>query len=118
MTGFQRTMFVLVVCFGLWGCKDSVTLKSIAVTPAGQEVTLYSAAIQYAATGKYSDDSTKDLTKTVVWSVDATGDNLFSTAVPGLLSPNRLGSFILLATYKASDPSSDVVGYTNLRVTN
>ncbi|OGH04418.1 MAG: hypothetical protein A2600_03950 [Candidatus Lambdaproteobacteria bacterium RIFOXYD1_FULL_56_27] len=118
MTGFQKITLGLAVCLGLWGCKDSVSLKSIAVTPAGQVTTLYSSAIQYTATGSYSDNSAKDLTDSVVWSVDATGDNLFSTAVPGLLSPNRLGSFILLATFKASDPSSDVVGYTNLRITN
>jgi len=100
----------------LSACKDSATLQTITVTPADQEVALYSDAIQYTATGNYSDQSTQDLTKSVTWSVDSTTDTLFSSSIKGLLTPSRSGTFILLATPTATDTSSDSVGYTTLRV--
>jgi len=104
--------------FLLASCKAAPDLKSITVTPVDQEVTVYSNVIQYTATGNYSDDSTKDLTQEVSWSVDSTADTLFSSSIKGLLTPSRLGTFILLATPVAGDTSSDVVGYTTLRIKN
>ena len=106
----------LVVIMFLIGCKDQKVLDSVTVTPADQTLGLYSAPVQYTATGNYSDGSTKDLTTTVVWSIDSTADTLFSTAVKGLLIPNREGSFIILGTFKVTDSSSDVVGYTSLKI--
>lgn len=101
----------------LGGCKDSGTLESITVTPEAQSVDLYADPIQYTATGNYTDDSTADLTDEVEWTVDSTSDNLFSTNVPGLLSPRTQGSWILVATFPTADSSSDIIGYTTLRIT-
>jgi len=104
-------IFLLLV-----GCKDSPTLQKITITPADKDVALYSEVIQYTATGTYSDQSTKDLTKEVTWSLDSTTDTLFSASIKGLLTPSRSGTFILLGTPTATDTSSDTVGYTTLRV--
>lgn len=100
----------------LMGCKDSGTLESISVTPEAQTVELYAEPIQYAATGNYTDGSTKDLTEDVTWTTDSTTDNLFSANVPGLLSPRTAGSWVLVATFTLTDSSTDVIGYTTLRV--
>ncbi|MDT8445407.1 MAG: hypothetical protein RRB13_00755 [bacterium] len=113
----QRWLSLAIALWVIGGCKDSGTLDSIAVTPEKLSVSLYDEPIQYTATGSYSNGDSKDLTEEVVWSVDSTSDNLFSTAVPGLLSPRTAGSFVLTATFAVTDTSSDIVGYTTLRVT-
>src|SRR5437660_2714436 len=55
------------------------TLVSIAVTPATSSVTVASQQ-QFAAQGRYSDSSTKDLTNTATWS---SSDTTVATITPG-----------------------------------
>jgi hypothetical protein len=69
-----RLVIIALLGSGLGGCGGSapvgpapVTLRSIAVTPAGGTYQL-PATEQFTATGRYSDASTKDLTQSVTWS--------------------------------------------------
>jgi hypothetical protein len=90
-----------------------VTLNSIDVTPANPNLpTGYSLPLQ--ATGNYSDGSSRDLTKQVLWSSAATARATISNASgsEGLVSGTGTGPAVISATL------SGVVGTTTVTVTN
>ena len=74
----------------------SVTLSSIAVTPASASVVAGS-TLQFTATGSYSDGTTKDLTSTVNWtSSDASKATIAATS--GLATGVAAGTATITAT--------------------
>jgi uncharacterized protein YjdB len=74
----------------------TVTLQSIAVTPAAPSVGIGS-TLQFTATGTYSDNSTKNITSSVTW---ASSNPLFATiaAATGLATGVALGTTEITAT--------------------
>jgi hypothetical protein len=82
MKKFMRLNLVMLAClffvfFLLSGCKtgstdklsetgETVTLDSLSVTPEDKEIAP-GETLQFSAEGTYSDDTTKDLTSSVVW---------------------------------------------------
>src|SRR5208282_5307091 len=110
---------IALMCFGLLaGCgggsnnsapgNPQAVLQTIQVTPA---VTSIAAGLsqQFTATGKYSDNSTKDLTNSVVWSSSNTSTATVSNI--GMASSKAQGSTTIMATY------SNVSGDATLTVT-
>jgi len=85
-----------------------VPLKSIAVTPANFSLTVGTVQ-QFAATGTFADNSTKDLTNSVTWSSSAT--NVALAGNTGLVSGAGPGFTIIRAT------SGPISGTATLRVT-
>jgi hypothetical protein len=71
----KPTLRLLILAFGalvalavmMGGCPSTPTLSAIEVTPAAMTIAK-GATQQYKATGKYSDDTTKDVTTDVTWS--------------------------------------------------
>ena len=110
---------IALMCFGLLaGCgggsnnsapgNPQAVLQTIQVTPA---VTSIAAGLsqQFTATGKYSDNSTKDLTNSVAWSSSNTSTATISNT--GMASSKAQGSATIIATY------SGVSGDATLTVT-
>jgi uncharacterized protein YjdB len=87
----------------------AAVLTSIAVTPANPSIALGTTA-QLTATGTYSDNTTQDLTGSVVWSSADTG---IATVSNGLSTSVAVGS----TTITATDPMTNVAGSTTLTVT-
>jgi hypothetical protein len=92
----------------------AAVLVSIEVTPARASVAL-GYGQQFTATGIFSDNTTQDLTATVVWSSSATAVATVSNAAgsQGLASSGAVGSTAIAAT----DPGGTIVGSANLAVT-
>ena len=79
---------------------SAVTFKSLAVSPSGP-VFAKGTTQQLAATGTYSDGSTKDLTTQVSWSVmDVTGSGVVSVDGKGLLLGKSVGKAEVSARYR------------------
>jgi uncharacterized protein YjdB len=89
------------------GCSSTPSLSSIEVTPATTSIAV-GASQQFTATGKYSDDSTKDISADVTWS--SSDPTIVTISKEGLASGVAKGS----ATIKAS--LDDVVGSVTLKV--
>jgi trimeric autotransporter adhesin len=98
----------LVACGSSSSTPSAPTLRSIAVTPANPSVAA-GLTQQFAATGTYSDSSTKDLTNTATWASSATGIATVSSA--GLATSKAPGT----STIGAS--SGSVSGSALLTVT-
>ena len=73
----------------------SATLTSISVTPTNALIPLGTVQ-QFTATGTFSDNSTQDITGTVVWS--ASPASVASITVSGLATGKDIGSFTVTAT--------------------
>ncbi|MBI2869173.1 MAG: Ig-like domain-containing protein, partial [Chloroflexi bacterium] len=84
------------------------TLASISVTPASPKATL-GRSVQFAATGTYTDGSTRDITGTVTWSSDNT--TVASISAGGLAAAAAEGTSIIGAA------SGGVTGTTTMTVT-
>lgn len=115
----KPTLRLLVFTFGvlmalalmMGGCPSTPTLSAIEVTPAALTIAK-GATKQYTATGKYSDDTTKDLTSEVAW---ASSDTLVATIdAKGLAAAVANGA----ATISASldDNGTKVTGSATLTV--
>ena len=102
----KRIVWALVcmmLSMGLFACGDdskkrdnhSVTLTSIAVTPANPSIAA-GASQQFTATGTYSDNSTQDITASVTWTSSDTGKALVSSA--GLATGVAAGTTTITAT--------------------
>lgn len=85
------------------------TLTSIAVTPASAGVAINS-AVQFTATGQYSDGSTQTITKSVTWSSSNTALATVNSA--GLATGVSGGSVTISAT------QTNVTGTASLSVTS
>ena len=86
---------------------DTLTLTSIAVTPANQTIT-NGATQQFTATGTYSDSSTQNISSQATWSSSNTGVATITSS--GLATTVSAGSTTISATL------SGVTGNTNLTV--
>ena len=93
---------------GSGGGKPPAVLQSIVVTPASPSVAA-GLGVQFAAAGHYSDDSTRDLTRTVTWSSSNT--NVATISSTGGATTKTTGSTTITAT------SSGISGTTTLTVT-
>ena len=83
----------LFTALGLGGCTSGTktpppTLSSLQVTPTNPSVAGGSQQ-QFTATGKFSDDSTQDLTKTVRWS--SSDNSIVTIDSTGLATTHSLG---------------------------
>ena len=93
----------------------TVTLKSIAVTPASPNVGIGN-TVQFTATGKYSDNSTKNITSSVTW---ASSNTLFATIgiSSGLATGVAVGTTEITATMgtvvSPNDPLTVTVASSN-----
>jgi trimeric autotransporter adhesin len=89
-------------------------LVAIEVTPALPELAL-GRQQQFTATGRYSDNSTTDLTDVVTWSSTATGAAVISNATgsAGLATGTAIGT----TTISAVEPASGLLGSTTLSIT-
>ena len=100
--GLLGLMALLTACGGGGGSggntnpPPSVTLSSIAVTPANASVVAGS-TVQFAAMGTYSDGSTKDLTSSVNWTSSDAGKATI-VAASGLATGVAAGSATITAT--------------------
>lgn len=90
------------------GAKPPVILQSIDVTPGSPSITLGQGQ-QFKATGRYSDNSSKDLTSQTGWSSSNTSIATISSA--GMATSNGVGSTTITASF------SGVSGNTTLTVT-
>ncbi|HTR23664.1 MAG TPA: Ig-like domain-containing protein [Terriglobales bacterium] len=90
------------------GAKPPVILQSIDVTPGSPSITLGQGQ-QFKATGRYSDNSSKDLTSQTGWSSSNTAIATISSA--GMATSNGVGSTTITASF------SGVSGNTTLTVT-
>ncbi|HET6280459.1 MAG TPA: Ig-like domain-containing protein, partial [Polyangia bacterium] len=95
------------------GGSTSVTLTSIAVTPANPSIAKGSKQ-QFVATGTYSNKTTKDLSETVTWASEtpATATISSATGSKGLASGVAAGTSVITAT------SGKVSGKTTLTVSS
>ncbi|HUN87207.1 MAG TPA: Ig-like domain-containing protein [Terriglobales bacterium] len=89
------------------GAKPAV-LQSIAVTPGALSITL-GQGLQFTATGKYSDNTSKDLTSQASWSSSSTGVATISSS--GMATSKAVGSTTITASF------SGVNGSTTLTIT-
>jgi hypothetical protein len=88
----------------------TVTLKSIAVTPASPNVGIGN-TLQFTATGKYSDNSTKNITSSVTW---ASSNTLFATIriSSGLATGVSVGTTEITATLGSVVSPNDALTVT------
>ena len=87
---------------------DIVTLSSLAVTSEGQDIAP-GATLQLGAEGTYSDNTTKDLTSSVVW--ESSDTDVVTINNNGLATAMAEGTATVTAT------SDDISGSTQLSVT-
>ncbi|HKM67458.1 MAG TPA: choice-of-anchor D domain-containing protein [Candidatus Acidoferrum sp.] len=86
----------------------SATLQSIAVTPANPSI-LSNATLQFTATGTYSDESTQNLTSSVIWT--STSTNTAGISSSGFATAANPGTTTIVATL------GNIIGQTQLTVT-
>lgn len=109
-----------IVSIIFYSCSTSEDLKitsnivSISVTPTNQSLHLGTIQ-QFNATGIYSNNTTKDLTASVIWSTATTSVANISNALGsnGMVTPVAQGSTVIMAT----DSTTNVSGTTTLTVT-
>ncbi len=107
---------IALVCFGLLaGCgggtnagSPAAVLQSIQITPAATSIAA-GLTQQFTATGKYSDNSSKDLTSSSTWSSSNTSAATVSST--GMVTSKAQGLTTITATY------SGISGNTTLTVT-
>jgi trimeric autotransporter adhesin len=107
---------IALVCFGLLaGCgggtnagSPAAVLQSIQITPAATSIAA-GLTQQFTATGKYSDNGSKDLTNSATWSSSNTSAATVSGT--GMVTSKAQGSTTITATY------SGIGGNTTLTVT-
>jgi len=92
----------------LFGTGNAAGLTSIVVTPANASIPLGHTQ-QYAATGKFSDGSTHDLTASVTWSSSAPG--------VAAISPTGLASSVAQGSTTIQAALGSISGSTTLTVT-
>jgi hypothetical protein len=124
METFMRLNLVMLTClffliFLLSGCNtgsadkvsetgEIVTLDSLSVTPEGQDIAS-GETLQFGAEGTYSDDTTKDLTSSVVW--ESSDTDVVTINNKGLVTAVAEGTATITAT------SDDISGSAQLTVT-
>jgi uncharacterized repeat protein (TIGR03803 family) len=86
----------------------AATLQSIAITPTTSNQ-VQGQAFQYAATGTYSDGSTRDLSATASW--NTTDTSVATISARGLAAPIQVGTTTVVAS------SGNVIGYATIHVT-
>jgi hypothetical protein len=86
-----------------------IELKSIAVTPANSSIEGFKKTVQFKATGTYSDNSTNDITSTVIWDSSQKG---FATITSG-----GLATTVAAGTTSISATQNGISGKTDLTVT-
>ncbi|HUN54134.1 MAG TPA: DUF3443 family protein [Smithella sp.] len=94
----------------------TVTLTSIAVTPADQRLLLETGATkQFTATGTYSDSSTQDITTSVTWSSSNTDIATISntSGSNGLVTLQAVGATTITATSGSINGSTLLTVETN-----
>ncbi|MGO9014866.1 MAG: Ig-like domain-containing protein, partial [Dissulfurispiraceae bacterium] len=103
----------LFSCGGHENGTSSTTLVSIAVTPTNPGIALKTTE-QFKATGTYSDNSTKDITASVIWGSSATSVATISNTInsSGLATPVAAGTATITAT------SGSISGSTTLTVSS
>ena len=91
---------------------QSAPLQSISVSPTNPTVSLSSGGVtqQFKATGKYTDGTTQDITSQVTW--NSTVQTVATVDSTGLATGRAVGTTSIQAT------SSNIVGFTNMSVTN
>jgi uncharacterized protein YjdB len=91
---------------------QSAPLQSISITPTSPTVSLSSGGVTQAfkATGKYTDGTTQDITSQVTWT--STVQLVATIDSTGLATGRSVGTTSIQAT------SSNIVGFTNMSVTN
>lgn len=98
---------LLVISLLITGCgNEDVTLSSISVTSSDSDSSITDGStLQFTATGKYSDGSTKDLTGSVTWSSSGTDSNgnavasiIASGTNAGLATAENEGTATITAT--------------------
>src|SRR5208337_3651019 len=98
-------ILIALVCFGLLaGCggnnsassSPQAVLQSIQISPAGPSIAA-GLSEQFTATGKYSDNSTKDLTNSATWSSSNTSTATVSSS--GMATSKAQGSATITASY-------------------
>jgi hypothetical protein len=126
MKRFNRLNLVMLTClffviFLLSGCNSSgadkvsetgkiVTLRSLAVTSDDQDIAP-GATLQFSAEGTYSDNTTKDLTSSVVW--ESSDTDVVTINNKGLATAMAEGT----ATVTATSDDIDISGSVQLTVT-
>jgi hypothetical protein len=124
MKTFMRLNLVMLTClffliFLLSGCNtgsadkvsetgEIVTLDSLSVTPEDQDIAS-GETLQFGAEGTYSDDTTKDLTSSVVW--ESSDTDVVTINNKGLVTAVAEGTATITAT------SDDISGSAQLTVT-
>src|SRR5512147_1495438 len=99
-------LFMLIAALGGCGAGDltitpTKTLTAISVTPANSAIAKNTSQ-QFIATGIYSDNTTQDLTASVVWISSDT--NTAAIEEPGHVVGKKVGSSVIRATH---GPHSD-----------
>ncbi len=87
---------------------ETVTLDSLSVTPEDQDIAP-GETLQFSAEGSYSDDTTKDLTSSVVW--ESTDTDVVTINNKGLATAVAQGTATVTAT------SDDISGSVEMTVT-
>lgn len=90
------TVGLLIVALAGCGSGDDPALTGIAVTPAAPNGQLLAAALQFSATGTYSDGSTRDISSMVTWGSSSTA--VASITSSGLSTSVGGGSTTISAT--------------------
>ena len=91
----------------------TVTLASIAVTPANPRILLETATTQqFTATGTYSDSTTKDITTSVTWS----SSNTNVATISNTSGSNGLATFLTTGATTITASSGSITGFTLLTV--
>ena len=124
MKTFMRINLAILTClfvviFLLSGCKtgstdkvsdagETVTLESLSVTPSDQDIAP-GETLQFGAKGAYSDDTTKDLTSSVVW--ESSDTDVATINNKGLATAVAQGTATVTAT------SDDISGSVQMTVT-
>lgn len=96
---FIPMIALLVIASGCTGFFVNPTLSSLAIGPQSQTITT-AQTLQMAATGTYSDGSTKDLTGKVNWSSDTTSCATINSN--GLVSPAKTVTGVCTTTISAA----------------
>ena len=76
----------------------SATLVSISVTPNPTNAYVGGAAVQFTATGTYSDTTHQNITNQVTWSVPASQTTATISATTGLAYPGTAGTVVITAS--------------------
>ncbi|MFZ1037284.1 MAG: DUF3443 family protein [Smithella sp.] len=112
---FILISLLAISCSGGGGSTSTptVTLASIAVTPANPRILLETATTQqFIATGTYSDSTTKDITTSVTWS----SSNTNVATISNTSGSNGLAAFLTTGATTITASSGSITGFTLLTV--